>query len=141
MKNLNLLNKLKEARSLYAVSHATGVPYTTLNRLSHGILDINRCSGDVIYRLSLYFGCTMEDLLNPVQLMTGSSGIYRNVKYRWEEKNGKTVLYITYDGKDHMLDEGDYSQKRFRQVYPAIGEILIDKFLSDIETEKMLNEK
>ena len=138
MSNKILLDKLNNEKSLYAVSHATGIPYTTISKLSRGLLDINKCSGDVIYSLSLYFRCSMEDLLNPVQMMTGISGTYRKIKYYWKQENDKTALYITDNEKEKKIDEGNYSQKRFYDMYPLLAENMIDLYISDKETEKLL---
>ena len=96
MSNKILLDKLNNEKSLYAVSHATGIPYTTISKLSRGLLDINKCSGDVIYRLSLYFRCSMEDLLNPVQMMTGISGTYRE---KILQNKNKEMIITTLDIK------------------------------------------
>lgn len=141
MGNDNFIKKVRASgESLYEISRKTGVPYTTLNRLSRNIQDVNKCSGDVLYRLSLHFSCTVEDLMNPVQFMTGTSGIYRGVKYKWQKTNeDKSALFISDGSKYIRIDKGNYYQKRFCKAYPAMGEALIDLYISRKEAEALLN--
>lgn len=142
MRNENFHSRIHSAgKSLYYISRHTGIPYTTLSRLSHDTLNINKCSGDVLLRLALFFDCKIEDLMNPEQLMAGVSGTYRGVRYRWVGKAHETELHINEDGHDQVIDAGDYSQNRFYRAYPAQAENLIDLYLSDRETEAMLNEE
>ena len=48
-------------------------------------------------------------------------------------------LHIWDDGKEAVLDKGDYSQARFYAVYRDMTELIIDEYLEQKEVEVMLN--
>ena len=142
MKNISLNKKIEgTGKSLYYISKHTGIPYTTLNRLFRNKLNVNACSGDVLLRLALFFDCGIEEILNSIQVMSGISGHYHGIKYEWKGTGEETELHIIENGQDHVIDKGKYDQIRFYDVYPIQAENLIDLYLSDQETEAMLNEK
>ena len=83
--NDNLVRQIEKAGiSQYKLSRETGITYTTLSRLKRGTLDINNCTSEVVYRLSLYLGCGMEEILNPVRFLSGIKGTYKGYSYHWE---------------------------------------------------------
>lgn len=80
MDNINLKTQIdKNKKSLYRISKDTGIPYTNLNELANGKTDINRSNSETVCRLARYFGCQMEDLLNPIEQKTQSGNRYRKL--------------------------------------------------------------
>lgn len=103
--NDNLIRQIEKAGiSQYKLSRETGIPYTTLSRLKRGTLDINNCTSEVVYRLSLYLGCGMEEILNPVRFLSGIKGTYKGYSYHWEVEGNKDVLVIGKGNKELLRD-------------------------------------
>lgn len=73
-------------------------------------------------------------------LLDGSKGVYRGISYVWIADGDVDHLYITDHGKTILLDTGQYNQKRFEEAYHAMTKCLIDVYLSEKETESMLND-
>lgn len=141
MKNQQLKKQINiQGKSLYRISKDTGIPYTTINELANGKLDIDRCSLSTVYRLACEFSCRIEEIMNPIQLVDGMSGRYRKIRYHWISNGDISELHIEDDGTDKVIDKGDYSQERFACAYKSLTECLIDIYLSDKETEAMLSE-
>lgn len=68
MKNEKFKEKVSERGvSIYHLSKETGIPYTTLNELFNGKTDINKCGSETVYKLSLCFNCSVEELINPIK--------------------------------------------------------------------------
>lgn len=95
----------KGSKSVYLTSKQTGIPYTTLSELLNGKIDINKCAVGMVYKLSLYFDCSVEDLLNKEPLITNVSGTYRKIKYKWEKSQtpGRIQLRIWDQGQEKLL--------------------------------------
>lgn len=132
----------KKSESIYTVSKQTGIPYTSLSELVNGKTDINKCAAGMVFRLSLYFNCSVKDLLNQEPLITNVSGTYRKIKYKWMA--GKTSDHVQLHVWDHeheiILDEGMYSQPRFYHAYSDLTEAIIDYYLQQKQAEDMLND-
>lgn len=125
--------------TLYSISHATGIPYTTLSELKNNKLDINRCAYNTVVRLAAYWGCLPGELVNPTQLMKNVSGKYRGVSYRWTATENDSELHILDEDKDVILQKSsDLTQPRFYKAYNAIAMCLIDIYLEQKESEEML---
>ena len=89
---------------------------------------------------ALYLKCTMDEILNEASLIINMSGIYRAIKYQWKSSQDHLAeLHIWDDGKEAVLDKGDYSQARFYAVYRDMTELIIDEYLEQKEVEVMLN--
>lgn len=139
--NENFCNHVSACgETVYQISKQTGIPYTTLSELINGIININKCAADTVFRLSLYLKCTMDEILNEASLIINMSGIYRAIKYQWKSSQDHLAeLHIWDDGKEAVLDKGDYSQARFYAVYRDMTELIIDEYLEQKEVEVMLN--
>ena len=83
-------------KSLYQISHETGIPYTILNELKNEKKDINNIASETVYKLCLYFGCQMEDIMNPFAILKNSMGVYFGMKYKWNSFDDGIELHI-YD--------------------------------------------
>lgn len=131
----------KKQISAYQLSKQTGIPYTTLSELLNDKSDINKCASGMVFRLSLYFKCDMQELLNPEPLITNVSGTYNKIKYKWklEPDSNKVELHIWDDGVEKIIDKGEYSQPRFYPYYPDMTECVIDCYLEQKKAEEMVN--
>lgn len=132
----------QRAESLYMISKQTGIPYTSLSELLNGKININKCTAGMVYRLSLFFNCNVEDLLNRESLITNVSGTYRRLKYKWTEAAlpGYVQLHVWDHGHEMLLDEGFYSQSRFYHIYHQLTEAIIDDYLQRKQAEDMLHD-
>lgn len=128
-------------KTAYRISKETGVPYTTISELANGKININKCAADTVFRLSLYFRCSMDEILNRVSLLTNVSGTYRGIKYQWKPGGDHSVELNIWDrGEKHILDRDEYSQARFYKVYGDMTELIIDGYIEGKEAEDLLNE-
>lgn len=97
MKNEAFIDKVKKSgKTIYQIAKETGISYTTLSELKTGKSDINRVSAGTVAALAGYFGCSVYDLLHKTDLLSGTDGIYRGVRYHLviqDDKNG--TLKIT----------------------------------------------
>lgn len=140
--NGNFLCHMKTCKkTAYQISKETGIPYTTISELANGKININKCAADTVFRLSLYFQCSMDEILNQVSLLTNVSGIYRNVKYQWKPSRDDLVeLHIWDRGEERVLDKGNYSQAHFYKVYGDMTKRIIDGYIEEKEGKALLNE-
>lgn len=140
-KNFNTYFQQK-AESLYMISKQTGIPYTSLSELLNGKININKCAASMVYRLSLFFNCNVEDLLNQESLITNVSGTYRRLKYKWIEGTapGRVQLHVWDHGHEMILDEGFYSQSRFYHIYHQLTEAILDDYLQRKQAEDMMHD-
>ena len=126
----------KSGLSMYELAREAGLPYTTINELNRGKLDINHCSVRYVSRLADIFGVTVEELINPSSYMDGVGGKYRNIRYTWKKKD-RMVLSFVYKKKPVELDSGlRMMVPGRREAYSLMGELLIDQFLRKLESEE-----
>ena len=140
--NGNFLCHMKTCKkTAYQISKETGIPYTTISELANGKININKCAADTVFRLSLYFQCSMDEILNQVPLLTNVPGIYRNVKYQCKPSRDDFVeLHIWDCGEERVLDKGNYSQAYFYKVYGDMTKRIIDGYIEEKEVEALPNE-
>lgn len=140
--NRNFLRHMEACgKTAYQISKETGIPYTTISELANGKIDINKCAADTVFRFTLYFRCSMDEILNQVPLLANVSGIYRGIKYQWKPDRDHSVeLHIWDQGEEKILDKGGYSQTRFYEVYSDMTELVIDRYIEEKEAEELLNE-
>jgi len=89
------MNKLKEMReemkkkmpglSQAKLAEIAGVSYTHLRNVEQGQKEINKLSGETLYRLSLFFGCEITDILD-------TKGIAREILERKNEMEKKEMF-------------------------------------------------
>lgn len=117
----------------YALSHESGVPYTTINRLTRGILDINRCESEAVSRLSLVLGKKMEELLNPYAVMNKVEGKYKKIHYTWEVgEDGRMVLKFLYKKNEvKIFTENEFRIPGRKNTYKYAAGAYIDKYIKD----------
>lgn len=132
----------KSEQTIYYTSKRTGIPYTTLSELLNQKIDINKCAAGMVYRLSLYFHCNIENLLNADPLIINTSGTYRQIKYKWvaAQTPGYVQLKIQDHGNELIIDQGRYTQSRFYDMYQGLTEALIDAYIQQKKAEEMIND-
>lgn len=137
--NDNLINKIKELGvSQYKICHETGIPYTTISRLERGVMDINKCSADVVFRLSLYLNCTIEDILNPIPYLYGIKGFYRGYNYYWDNATDQDVLIIEKDGVKLVREYGkSKTNKKYYESSKLFAEMEIDLYIRKMEADRI----
>ena len=124
-------------KSIYTISKETGIPYTTLCELVNGKTNINKCSSETVFLLSLYLKCSVGDLINEFPLIKGVSGKYKGIKYYWkyDEKN-KMELHILQNKKDIIIDSGSmFSEPQFYSETRGMTELLMDYYLEEQEVQ------
>lgn len=139
--NTNFKNIVDNSKkSIYQISKESGISYTTLSELYNEKININKCAAYTIYRLSLYFKCEIEQILNKESLISNVSGIYKGIKYKWKSNINDTVsLHIDDKGILKVIDTGHYDQKRFYTEYIDMTKIIIDYYLEKKKGDELLN--
>jgi DNA-binding Xre family transcriptional regulator len=139
MLNQKLLEYLtRKDVSLYRISEATGIPYTTLSRLKLGKLDLNKCSAEAVNRLARFLECSSEDLLNPYPFMSGVHGTYKGYKYRWVSEGEDDVLYVKDNGSDVEIDRNAHvTSFRHRSAADTFTEMVIDIYIEKKEADAL----
>jgi len=137
--NENLMRIIKNNRiSLYKLSMETGLPYTTLCRLKQGIMDINKCSCEVLYRLALFFDCNMEELLNPIQYLSNIKGTYRGYNYSWKAEKDKDI-FVVKKGNETIITDYDnaMTNRKYYKSLKAFAEMEIDAYIMKKEADEL----
>ena len=94
---------MNSGMSMYRLAKTTGVPYTTINRLVNGKLDISDCNAGTVYKLSKALGVTMEQLVTQLDFLTGTEGEYLGVKYKWTKDDEDHQLLVLVDGEQEVV--------------------------------------
>ena len=79
MMPVTLKDMLKQRNmSMYALSHLSHVPMTTINDLCSGKTRIERCSGETLYKLAGALKVPMEDLLKDSMAKRSSFDVFKS---------------------------------------------------------------
>ena len=137
--NDNLMKFInKTGISLYKLNMETGIPYTTLSRLKLGTMDINKCSCEVLYRLSLFFDCNMEELLNPIQYLSNIKGTCHGYNYNWKAENGRDILIVKKGNETVITDSGKaVTARKFYRSSKAFAEMEIEVYNKKKEADRI----
>ena len=132
--NNNLLRYInKSNKSVYRISKETGIPYTILSELVTGKKSINKIASETVCKLCIYFGCSIEDLMNDFIFFNNISGKYHGKKYKWTVNNDKITLFV--DGKEIKSYEHIYTQNP--QLYAkACAELHIEELIKIEQFER-----
>ncbi len=123
---------LSSQKSLYKISHETGIPYTVLNELQNDKKNINNIAAETVFKLCLYFKCDISELLNPFSVLKNSQGIYRGIKYKWLQYDIGIELHIWDNNEDVILTRIIPSIPRWYDLYSHdVLEMNIDKYLEE----------
>lgn len=98
--------------SLYRLSKNSGIPYSTISDICSGKTQIEKCSGETIYKLAKELDITMEELLEPYINKRVSFELYKsNVCHRVKE-NGVINFII------EVLEKDEINKYYARKWYP-----------------------
>lgn len=134
--------KMKELNiSAYRLSKDTGMSYTTINELLNDKTSINNVSAEKVYKLCLYFGCDISDILNDFKTYDKLEGKYNGYSYHWEQRKNNIKVYVCEKNDTIMVEKmksvnTDYPYK-FAKGY---AEALIDNYRKEKDKE-MIYEK
>ena len=89
----------KNHMSVYSVSKAAGIPYSTMNDLVNGKVEISNCKVNLLKRLSDYLGRTMDELYS---ICSGESRLLKNsygCDYMINVKNKSYYVEFQYNSE------------------------------------------
>lgn len=138
--NEHLIEKMNKLnKSVYEMSKESGIPYTTLNELKNKKSSVNKISAEKAYKLCLYLGCSLEELLDDVKLYNGLSGSYNGYKYSWQQSQKQVKVIVTRKGSKEKIEKKfkkivSKNPYKFAKAYP---EVLIDNSIMEREKEKI----
>ena len=129
-------------KSLYRISHETGIPYTVLNEIYNEKKNINNITSETVYKLCLYFDCDMESILNPFPLLKNSKGIYRKIPYRWVATDNGEEMELQISVKDEpetIISLSRALPDAYKEYNNLVTEVVIDDYLKREKEEEVLN--
>ena len=99
---VTLKDMLKQRNmSMYALSHLSHVPMTTINDLCSGKTRIERCSGGTLYKLAGALKVPMEDLLRDSMVKRSSFDVFKsNVCHRVKDMGDIDFIIETLKSND-----------------------------------------
>ena len=144
--NDNFNRVLKESgMSMYALSMNSGVPYTTINEIHNGKVDINQCAAQTVWKLGTILKTDPGEIMNPIMYMDGIRGRYGDIDYVWETDETSKIVF-EYQGDKVTLDMGAlYNIPDRIKYYQDFAKWKIKDFIEDIEwheeARKILDER
>ena len=144
--NENFIRVFKDSgMTMYRLSHASGVPYTTINEVVNCKKDINTKSAETISRLAYALGTEERELLNPIHYLDGAHGKYRRYKYKWKY-DGTMKLDVEHGDDCEIIDTGyQLTNAKDREIYSLLHMPYINIHISEKESrealEKAMSEK
>lgn len=130
--NENFCQALQESGlSVYALAAKSGVPYTTVYKLAHDKMNINKISAETLSRLAINLNKTMDDLLNPYFFMDGSRGSCHRISYEWKHKSDKGLgVAINIEGEEYFEPvTKEIVRAKNREWYDLIAEMAVRKYI------------
>lgn len=92
--NMNFNTALERSgMSMYALSKASGVPYTTINEIRNCKNDINQCAASTVWRLSAALGVSAEEIINPIYYLDGVRGKYKGIDFTWSVDDCSSIIF------------------------------------------------
>ena len=126
---------------MYALSKLSGVPYTTVNEIHRGKLDINQCAAGTVYRLAGVLDVPPDSIMNPINYLDGVKGRYKGIDYAWTT-DGTTQLLFEYAGEPVRLDVGAYYNIPSRiEYYNIVAGWMIKDHIETVEWHKAAETK
>lgn len=133
---------VKSGMTMYQLSAKTGIPYTTINKLIHDRLDINKVSVEAIYKISVVLETPIPDLLNHIAIMNNASGHCGKIKYKWvcEETKPPYIVFL-YNGMTVEIDmEDDFNKSNERKYYDYFAQMAIERYIKRAKFEESIKE-
>ena len=98
--------------SIYQCAKESGIPYTTLSEVIRGKTRLEKCSAEVVYKLSRVLGISMEDLIaDSVEVRSDFEIFKSNVCHRVKD-NGDFDFIIS------VLEADDIRRYWLKKWYP-----------------------
>ena len=132
--NEKLTEKVRESGiSAYRLAKESGIPYTNISELITGKKNINRRPAETVFKIAATLGCEPTDIMNPMSVMLGVNGIYKNIKYSWNSESGYMVLNIVYKGeKAKIRTPYMFCFPEKKATYIAVTELYLDMYIQDL---------
>lgn len=128
--------------TMYALSKLSGVPYTTVNEIHRGKLDINQCAVGTVHRLAGVLDVPADSIINEIDYLDGMKGRYRGIDYIWSTDGGTTHLIFEYEGEPVKLDTGAFYNIPSRmKYYSIIAGWMIDDYAESAEWDKAMDKR
>ena len=122
--------------TMYALSKNSGVPYTTVNEIHRGKIDINQCAAGTVQRLAAFLDVPSEKILNKINYLDGVKGRYRGIDYMWTT-DGTTQLLFEYQGEPVKMDTEKMLDIPSRmRYYSIIAGWMIKEYIEHDEWQK-----
>ncbi|MDD3336279.1 MAG: helix-turn-helix transcriptional regulator [Eubacteriales bacterium] len=87
--------------TVYALSKASGIPYTTVSDICSGKTRLEKCSAETLYKLSKELGTTMEALIEPYVAQRTAFELFKsNVCHRLRELGDTNFIIDTLTKDD-----------------------------------------
>ena len=127
--------------SMYALSKLSGVPYTTVNEIHRGKVDINQCAAGTVHRLAGVLDVQPDRIMNPINYLDGVKGRYKGIDFEWTT-DGTTHLLFEYDGEQVDLDtDKTFNIPSRLKYYNIIAGWMIDEYIDHVEWQKAAKKK
>lgn len=133
--NEKLTEKVRESGiSAYRLAKESGVPYTNISELITGKKNINRRPAETVFKIAATLGCEPTDIMNPMSVMLGVSGIYKNMKYSWSSESGSMVLNIVHNGeKTQIRTPYMFCFPEKKATYMTVTALYLDMYIQDLD--------
>ena len=127
-------------KTAYKISKETGIPYTTLNELCNGKININNVTAETVLKLSLYLECTINELLNDFSILDGYAGKYKGYSFRWKSVSDGIELLVKVDGQYKIIYKEDriFIDTDYNKTKEILTKVIIDAYDEQIQAEKLL---
>lgn len=131
---------LSSNKTVYELASRAGLPYTTINRLANGKLDINNISSEALYRISIILGIPMQELLNPIRIVNNASGHCGKTKYKWTAEGDKTAkITFMYKKEPVTIDmEYTFNNPKERKYYDYFAQMAIERYIKRRKFEESI---
>ena len=139
--NENIIRKLKEsAISVYALSHLSGVPYTTVSEIKNCKTAINKCSFQTVSKLAAALGVDPAEITDEILFLDGAETVYNGIRYRWHCDDTSRIEFV-YKGERVVVDFGVlYNIPSRIRLYNTLAEWRIQEYIDKHEWEEHANE-
>ena len=121
---------------MYALAKRSAVPYTTVNEIHNGKIDINQCAASTVFRLAAALGVTSEDIINPIYYLDGVKGKYKGIDFTWSTSDVSRITF-EYEGEPVTLETSAiYNIPGRLEYYNIAAGWMIKEFIEHKEWEK-----
>ena len=133
---------VESGMTMYQLSAKTGVPYTTINKLIHDSLDINKVSAEAIYKISVVLETSIPEILNHIEIMNNVSGHCGKIKYKWVCEGTKPpYIAFLYNGMKVEIDmEDNFNKASERRYYDYFAQMAIERYIKRAKFEDRIRE-